>query len=155
MSSIAFSPTVAASSSASNTPRAVNWSRLAPVGLLTSIAAAAANVAVYYVGDALIGYNPAFVELGSALGIAICTVIPAVIAVLLYAALLHSASNPARTFTIVSAVVFIITLVPDLTFIPGEPGSSNAQTTVLIVMHAVAAALIVPMVTSLIRPRVD
>jgi Family of unknown function (DUF6069) len=155
MSSVAVSPTAAASSSASDTPRAVNWSRLAPVGSFTTIAAAAANVAVYYAGDSLIGYNPAFVELGSAFGIVVCTVIPALIAVLLYAALMHSASNPARTFTIVSAVVFIITLVPDLTFIPEEPGSSNAQTTVPTVMHAVAAALIVPMLTSLIRPRVD
>ena len=134
-------------------PRAssVKWGAFAGIAVATALVAALTNVVVYAFGDAVIGYDPAFVELGSALGIAISTAVPALVAALLYAALLRTVANPARVFTVISAIVFVVTLVPDITFIPGEPGASNAQTAVLMAMHVVAAAVIVPMLTAFRR----
>ena len=40
------------------------------------------------------------------------------------------------------------TLIPDFTYIPTVPGASNAQTAVLVLMHVVAAAVIVRLLTS-------
>lgn len=151
MSSLAFSsPAVASSAVVSG--RAFSWGRLALVGAATSLVAAIANVGVYFAGDAIVGYDSAFVELGSAFGIAVCTAIPAIIAVLLYATLPRFSSNPVRLFTIISSVLLVATLVPDLTFIPGEPGASAAQTGILMLMHLVAAGVIVGMLTAFARP---
>jgi magnesium-transporting ATPase (P-type) len=153
MSSIALSSSVAGTMSRSGESRAVDWRRFARVGLATVVAAVVANVLVYFGGDALVAYDPGFVELGNAGGIAIMTFIPATVAVLLYAALLRRSANPARVFTIVSAVVFVVTLIPDFTYIPAEPGVTNDQTAILVLMHVVAAGVIVWMLTTFARPR--
>ncbi len=147
MSSMTSSP--AASSESSS--RSVEWGPFAILAFATAAAASIANVLVYYAGDAIIGYDSRFVELSSALGIVIFTVVPAVIAALLYAVLLRKAANPARTFTIVSAVVFVVTLIPDFTIVQTEAGVTNAQTAILILMHAVAAVIIVRMLTTFSR----
>ena len=68
------------------------------------------------------------------------TLVPAIVAVLLYAALLRFTHHPARTVTIVSAIVFVVSLVPDFTYIPSVPGSTAAQTAILAMMHVIAAA---------------
>jgi tryptophan-rich sensory protein len=81
------------------------------------------------------------------------TLFPAVIAVLLYAALVRWTRHPAHIFTIVSAIVFVVTLLPDFTYIPTVPGASDAQTAVLVLMHVVAAGVIVGLLTSHPRPR--
>jgi hypothetical protein len=49
---------------------------------------------------------------------------------------------------VISAIVFVVTVIPDLTYIPTVPGSSNVQTAVLILMHVIAAAVIVRMLTT-------
>jgi hypothetical protein len=149
MSSMSLSAPVA--SSAQSSARSVAWGVYARIAIITTIVASLSNVVVYYFGDAIIGYNQDFVELGSAFGIVVMTASPALIAALLYAALLRYSDNPDRIFAIVSAAVFVVTLIPDITFIPGEPGASNAQTAVLIAMHVVAAAVIVRMLTAFER----
>jgi hypothetical protein len=121
----------------------------ARLGLATVVAAVLANVLVYFAGDAIIGYDPTFVVLGNVSGIAIFTLVPAVGAVLLYAGLLHWTGNPARLFIIISAIVYIVTLIPDFTYIPTVPGATWSQTSILVLMHTVAAAVIVWMLTAL------
>jgi hypothetical protein len=150
MSSITMSPS-AAGSSALKSSRQVDWTTFAWLGAATVAAASIANALVYLLGDAIIGYDPAFVELGSAIGIAVFTGVLAVVAVLVYGVLLAKVANPARTFTIVSAVIFVVTLIPDFTYIPGQPGVTNGEIAVLAIMHAVAAALIVRMLTTFPR----
>jgi hypothetical protein len=145
MSSIAMS--------ASSNARTISWGRFALVGLATVIAAVIANVLVYYIGSAVVAYDPGFVVLANPSGAIIFTVVPAIVAVLLYGALLRFTRNPARIFMIISAVVFVVTLIPDFTYIPTVPGSSPAQTTILVLMHVVAAAVIIWMLTTLTRPR--
>jgi hypothetical protein len=153
MSSIAMSTSVATSLSVSGESRARIRGRYARLGLATVVAAVIANVLVYFAGDAVVGYDPEFVVLGNVVGIAIFTLIPAIVSVLLYAVLLRRTANPARVFTIVAAVVFVVTTIPDFTYIPSQPGATNGQTAILVLMHIVAAGVIVRMLTSYTRPR--
>ncbi len=153
MSSIATSSPIVTSSSSSREARATSRGRFARVGLATVVAATLANVLVYYVGGALVAYDSRFLPLVGVIGSISFTLPAAVIAVLLYAALLRRARNPVRTFSIVAAVVFVVTLIPDFTYIPTVPGTTGGQTAVLVVMHIVAACVIVGMLTTFARPQ--
>jgi hypothetical protein len=128
--------------------RGVDWGRFALVGLATVVAALIANLIVYTIGGVLVGYNPQFVVLATAWGTIIFTLVPAVVAVLLYAVLVRFTDNPARIFTIIAAVVLVLSVIPDFTYIPDVPGASGEQAAVLVVMHIVAASVIVWMLTT-------
>ena len=149
MSSIAFS----SSSPALAESRPVSRGRFALVGLGTVAAAVIANLLVYLLGSVVVGYDPQFVVLANASGTILFTVVPAIVAVLLYAALMRFTSNPARIFTNIAVVVLIVSLIPDLTYIPSVPGASSGQTAILMLMHVVAAGVIVWMLTTLTRSR--
>jgi hypothetical protein len=131
----------------------VRGSRVAIIGALTVISALIANLIVYAIGDALVGYDSDFVVLATPGGTIIFTLFFGTLAVLVYAAVLRLSRNPVRHFTWISAVALIVSIIPDLTYIPGVEGASNGQTAVLIVMHVVAAAVIVAMLTKLAGPR--
>jgi hypothetical protein len=141
------------SSSTSVASPAVGRGRFVLVGLATVAAAVIANLLVYLLGSVVVGYDPQFIVLANASGTILFTVIPAIVAVLLYAALMRFTSNPARIFTSIAVVVLIVSLIPDLTYIPSVPGASSGQTAVLMLMHVVAAVVIVSMLTTLTRPR--
>jgi hypothetical protein len=143
----------AAMLSANGSARSIDWGRFALVGLATVIAAVAANVLVYFIGSALVGYDPQFVVLANVSATILFTVVPAIVAVLLYALLLRFTDNPTRNFTIIAAVVLVASLIPDITYIPTVPGASIGQTAILMVMHVVAAVVIVWMLTTLTRPQ--
>ena len=127
--------------------RSIDWVRYAIVGIATIVAAIAANVLVYAVGSVVVGYDPLFVVLARVDATILFTVVPAIVAVVLYAALLRFAADPARTFTVIAAVVLVISVIPDFTYIPSVPGASAGQVAVLVVMHIVAATVIVAMLT--------
>jgi hypothetical protein len=150
MSSIALS---SSSSSPPVPPRAVNWGRFALVGLGTVVAAVLANLLVYLIGSVVVDYDPQFVVLANPSATILFTVVPAIVAVLLYAALIRFTSNPARIFTNIAVVVLILSLIPDLTYIPSVPGATSGQTAILMVMHVVAASVIVWMLTNFTRTR--
>ena len=147
MSSIAISPPALAES------RAGNRRRFALVGLGTVVAAVLANVLVYVVGSAVVGYDSRFLPLANVGGTVLFTLVPAIVAVLLYALLLRFAGDQARTFGVVAAVVFVVTLIPDFAYIPTVPGATAGQTAILVLMHVVAAGVIVSLPTALARPR--
>ncbi|HEY7908165.1 MAG TPA: DUF6069 family protein, partial [Thermomicrobiales bacterium] len=98
-------------------------------------------------------YDPRFLPLADVSGEIVFTLPAAIGAVLLYAALLRFARHPARTFAIISAVVFVVATIPDFTYIPSVPGATAGQTAVLVVMHIVAAGVIVGMLTSFGRAK--
>ncbi len=50
-------------------------------------------------------------------------------------------------------MVFVVTLIPDFTYIPSAPGATAGQTAILVLMHVVAAAVIIGMLTNLARPQ--
>src|SRR5215218_1538347 len=149
MSSIALSSL----SSAPVASPAVRRGRFALVGLGTVAAAVIANLLVYALGSAVVGYDPGFVVLANASGTILFTVVPAIVAVMLYAVLMRFTSNPARIFTNIAVVVLILSLIPDLTYIPSVPDATSGQTAILMVMHVVAAVVIVSMLTTLTRPQ--
>ena len=142
---------IAMSSSAPAASRAGNRGRFAVVGLGTVVAAVLANVLVYVVGSAVVGYDPEFLPLANVSAPIVFTLIPAIVAVLLYAALRRFTRHPARVFAIIAAVVFVVTLIPDFTYIPTVPGATGGQTAILVLMHVVAAAVIVGLLTTLAR----
>jgi uncharacterized protein DUF6069 len=141
MSSIASSLSPRAQS------RAARRTPFALVGIGTVLAALVANTLVYFIGSAMVAYDPEFLPLADVWGTVSMTLAPAIVAVLLYASLRRFTHRPARIFTIISAVVFVVSLVPDVTYIPTVPGSTGAQTAILIMMHVVAAGVIVRMLT--------
>lgn len=146
MASIALSPTATAA-------RAHNRWRFALVGLGTIVAAVLGNVLVYALGSAIVGYDAEFLILADVGGAILFTVVPAIVAVLLYAVLCRFTARPALVFNVIAAIVFVVTLLPDLTYIPTLPGATVGQTATLILMHIVAAAIICGMLTTLTRPR--
>jgi hypothetical protein len=151
MSSIALS-----SSSFETEPvasRGVSRGRFALIGLGTVAAAVIANLLVYLLGSVVVGYDPQFIILANASGTIVFTVVPAILAVLLYAALMRFTSNPARIFTNIAVVVLVASLIPDLTYIPSLSGATSGQTALLMVMHVVAAVVIVFTLTTLTRSR--
>jgi Family of unknown function (DUF6069) len=143
---------VALSSSAPLETRAVDRGRFALAGLATVVAAVAANVLVYLAGSALVGYDSRFLPLANAGGTVLFTLVPAIVAVLLYALLLRLGGDPARRFTIVAGVALVLSLIPDFTYIPTVAGATAGQTAILVLMHVVAAGVIVGMLTALARP---
>ena len=143
---------IAISSSGRVASRAVAWRRFALVGLGTVVAAVFANVLVYYIGSAVVGYDPRFVVLANVSTTIIFTLVPAIVAVLLYAALLRVTGDPARVFAIIAAIVLVVSLIPDFAYIPTVPGATAGQTAILVLMHVVAAGVIVGMQTTFERP---
>jgi hypothetical protein len=129
-------------------PPGFRWARFALRGLGTVVAAVLANTLFYFVGGALVAYDPDFIILSNPSGAMVFTVVPAILAVLLYAALARFTTRPAAIFTVVSAIVFVLTLLPDFTYIPTVPGASNGQTAILVLMHVIAATVIVRLLTS-------
>jgi hypothetical protein len=131
--------------------RGFSWGRYVLRGLGIVVAAVLANTLFYYLGGAVVAYDPDFVVLSEPWGAVIFTVVPAIVAVVLYAGLLRFTRRAAGIFTGISAVVFLLSLIPDFTYIPSVPGVTNAQIAILVIMHAVAALVIVRMLTSLRR----
>ena len=125
--------------------RGFTWGRYALRGLVTVVAAVLANTLFYYIGSALVAYDSRFLPLASVGGAIIMTLGPAIVAVLLYAALRRFTHHPARIFTSLSAVALVVSFVPVVTYIPTVPGATDAQTAILAMMHVVAAAVIVGM----------
>ena len=126
-----------------STSSAFTWGRYARIGLLTVGASVLANAAFFYLAQLAVQYDPAFLPLGNVSAPIIFTVFPAVVATLLYAGLLRFVRKHAATvFMVISAITFVVTLIPDFAYIPTVDGVSNGEIAVLVVMHALAAAII-------------
>jgi hypothetical protein len=148
MSANATSLIAARSAATARVQGSVNWGRYALLGLGTVVAAVLANTVFYYLAATLVAYDPEFIVLSNPSGAMIFTLVPAIVATLLYAGLLRFTRHPVAIFNVISAVVFVVTLIPDFTYIPTVDGASNGQTAVLVLMHVIAAAVIVRMLTS-------
>src|SRR5439155_17494964 len=85
-------------------------------------------------------YDPAFLPLGNVSAPIIFTVFPAVGAALLYAGLLQFVrKHAAMVFALIATLTFVVTLIPDFTYVPTLDGVSNAEIGVLVIMHTIAA----------------
>jgi tetratricopeptide (TPR) repeat protein len=129
-----------------------SWGGYARTGLLTIGASVLANAVLFYLAQVGVPYNPAFLPLGDVSGPIIFTVFPAVVATLLYAGLLRFVrAYAAMVFTVIAAITFVVTLIPDFTYIPTVDGVSNAEIGVLVTMHVIAAAVITRGLTTVRR----
>jgi hypothetical protein len=64
-----------------------------------------------------------------------------------YWVLVRRASNPDRTFTRVASVVLVVSLLPDVALLSGDPAATVPGVVVLMAMHVVAAAVSVAVLT--------
>ncbi|MFC7204574.1 DUF6069 family protein [Haloferax namakaokahaiae] len=122
-------------------PRAT-LARRGAVAIALSVVANALVLAVVLASGAVqpfapLSYPP--VVLFSALG--------ALGAVLVYAILSSRVENPDRTFTRVAAAVLVVSFVPDIGLLFGDPLATVPGVVVLMVMHAIVAGICVGTLT--------
>lgn len=129
----------------------VAWGRLVPVGLLAAVATAVVNTAVYFIAarggvitqDVVVnGQGPITPPM-----IAAASVFGAVAGTIVYAVVGRFVSRPVRVFRVIAAVALALSFIGPLT-IPGAPAAMVAT---LLLMHGIAAAVIVGLLTTLAR----
>ncbi|WP_226040643.1 DUF6069 family protein [Natrinema sp. DC36] len=81
--------------------------------------------------------------------VSLFTTLGVVGAIVTYGVLTRVAANPDRLFAAVAAIVLLISLVPDFTVIPGEPGGSLVAGAILGAMHVATAVVCVGALTDL------
>ena len=131
----------------------VAWTRLVPAGLLAALVAAAANAVVYLVASAM-GAMPQDVAVNGQGPITLPVVATmstfgAVAGTVVYAILGRFARRPVRVFRVVAAVALVLSFAGPFT-IPGAPAAMVAT---LLLMHVVAAMVVVGLLTTLARRR--
>ena len=132
----------------------VAFGRLLWVGPLAAVAAAVADASVYFVASAL-GAMPqdVFVEGSGPITlepVVFASVIGAVGAVVVFAiAALLARRRPIQTFNIVAAVALVLSFYTPFTV----PEAPVAMVATLLLMHVVAAVVIVGILTTLVRER--
>ncbi len=127
----------------------VAWGRLVPAGLLAALVAAAANAIVYLVAAAagtmpqdvvVNGQGPMTLPM-----VATTSVFGAVAGTAVYALVGRFARRPVRVFRVVAAVALVLSFVGPFT-IPGAPAAMIAT---LLLMHVVAAVVVVGLLTTI------
>ena len=132
----------------------VAWGRLVPAGLLAAVAAAVANALVYLAASGF-GFVPQGFLISMTSGempltvglVAITSVVGAVGAAIVFAVIGLFARRPVRSFRIVAAVTLVLSFAMPLTI----PDAPVAVVLSLEVMHVVAWAVIVGLLTTLAR----
>ena len=124
--------------------------KLVWAGPLTIVAAMAANTIIGLIAAALLNPDPGFIPLTVPVP-AVFTLFGVLAAVVVYAAMVHFARKPVEQFRKVAMIALVVSFVPDiLMLLTGfNPGTNLANVVVLIVMHVVAWAITVGMLTRL------
>jgi hypothetical protein len=131
----------------------VAWGRLVSAGFLAALVAAAANAVVYLVAAAagampqdivVNGQGPITLPV-----VATMSAFGAVAGTGVYALVGRFARRPVRVFRVVAAVALVLSFAGPFT-IPGAPAAMVAT---LLLMHVVAAAVVVGLLTTLARGR--
>lgn len=82
--------------------------------------------------------------------VALFTALGVVGATLVYGLLARFSATPDRLFTIIAVVVSLLSLIPDVTYLPTLPGATTLGVAFLAVMHLTAAAICVVVLTDLV-----
>jgi len=130
----------------------VSLRRLLWVGPLTIIAAVVANTIIRFLAVSLLGISSAFPPLQPAQPI-VFSVIGVLGAVIVFAIIGRFARRPIRLFRVIALIALVLSLVPDIGLLTSNmmPGTSVLSVGVLMVMHIVAYAISVGMLTTLTR----
>lgn len=127
--------------------------RLVWVGPLAIVAATAGNVILQQLAVAALQPDPAFMPL-TLMPPIFLTVIGVLGAVLVYALVGRFARNPIPLFRRIALVTLVVSFIPDIMMLVTNfnPGTTLANVIVLILMHIVAWAIAVEMLTRLAGP---
>lgn len=132
-----------------NSVRSIQFRKLLWVGPLTVLASIVGVLIVRILAVAILNPNPVPISLGWRMPI-IFTFILCTAAVLVFAGIARFAKNPVRIYQIVAFVVLLITFLPDIGFARARmPGANWPNAIALMVMHVVAWAITVQMLTRL------
>ena len=124
--------------------------RLWWVGLLAIIASVAANVLVRLLAVATLDISPAFEPLSGYGDVISLTAFGVLGAVIVFALLARFARRPILMFKRIAAVALVLSFVPDVwLLVASVPGATAVSVGVLLVMHVVAWAISVGMLTTL------
>ena len=128
----------------------VVFSRLLWVGPLAILASVVANVLLQQIAVAVLQPDPAFMPLTLPPPI-LFTVVGVLGAVIVYALVGRFSRQPVRLFRRIALVTLVVSFIPDILMaITGfNPGTTVANVAVLILMHIVAWAITVGMLTRL------
>lgn len=132
----------------------IAWRRLPLAALLAALAAVVANALVYFAASAL-GFIPQSFLIRMTSGempftvnlVAVTSVVGAIGAAIVFASIGSFARRPVRLFRIVAVVVLVLSFAMPLTI----PGAPVAMVLSMEVMHVVAWAVIVGLLTTLAR----
>ena len=131
----------------------VPMGRLLRMGLVALVASVVANLIVRALLLAVLDISPAFppFQVGA---IAFFTALGAIGATLVFALISRFAARPVRTFQIVALVVLILSIIPNIAAAlnPASapfpfPGVTATAMLALMLLHLVAAAVIVPLLS--------
>lgn len=111
------------------------------LGAMAAVLAAAAVLAVQWLALSIWPDTALFKPLDSYARTALFTIIPAFGATALFAWLAGRCPNPARAFVRISAVVLLLSIIPD--YILPVPDKTLLASTITALLHVVAAAVIV------------
>jgi hypothetical protein len=130
----------------------VALSRLIWVGPLAIVAAIAANALLRQIAVAALRPDERFMPLTPAMPI-VFTLIGGLGAVIVFALVGRFARRPITLFRRIALVTLLVSLVPDILMLATgfNPGTTAANVAVLILMHMVAWAILVGMLTRLAR----
>jgi hypothetical protein len=123
------------------------WSAFGQRALIALIAAPAANAIVYFIANAL-GTLPDTVLVGpmqepiTAVPVIMASLMGALAGIVVYGVLLRFSKQPKRLFIGLAAIVLVLAIIPTLTI-----GAPTGMILALNVMHVVAAAVIVGVLT--------
>lgn len=131
-----------ASTVETETTTGIGLSRLATYGLLAAIAATLTNAIVGVVARTVFDVPAGFGGLGWGPIIGF-SALAGVVATGVYALVVRSSTQPNRTFTIVAAVVLVLSYVPFTRPPEGLAGASQSVFVTMGVMHVTAAVAIV------------
>lgn len=143
-----------ASTVETETPTSVGMNRLARYGLFAVIAASVTNATVGVIALAVFDVPAGFGGLGWGSIIA-SSAIGAVLATGVYGLIARYSTRPNRTFTIIAAVVLVLSYIPFLQPPPKLAGAAQSVFVTLGVMHVTAAVVIVVMLTQATRSEVQ
>lgn len=130
----------------------VAFNRLLWVGPLTIVVAVIANTIIWQIVVAVLQPNPIFVPLGTLAPI-FFTLFAVLGAVIVFALIGHFSQQPIALFKRVAVITLIVTFIPDvlMLFVESFPGTTVGNVLALMIMHVVAWAITVYLLTTFAR----
>ena len=114
-------------------------------GAIAAAVAAVANVVLVLAATAA-GVAPGFRPLNP-FPVLLLTVLGVAAATAVYWLLVRRTSTPDRTFLRLASVALVVSFLPDVALLAGDPAATGPGVAVLMVMHVVAAAATVAVLT--------